>query len=291
MKSLSRRKMMPVTGAAMVALSQYSALAQSKLITAEEVIERIQKNIGVPWREKTVDTFKIGDPKTPITGIATTFMSTFDVLKRAASTGKNLIITHEPTFWNHEDKTEEFSADPVFQAKEEFIRKNRIVVFRFHDHWHMKRPDGIQMGLIETLGWEKYRIGDSTRNFAVPEIRLSALAKELQGKTRSKTARIIGDPQLSVKNVSIGAGYGTLQGVIRSLQQSDVVVVGEVREWEGVEYVHDAITSGAKKGLIILGHAPSEDPGMTYCAKWLKTFISEVPVEAVPAGDPFWPVS
>ncbi len=279
MKSLSRRRMMPVTGAGIFAATQYSAMAQSKFITAKEVIERIQKNVGVPWREKTVDTFKIGDPETPITGIATTFMATFDVLKRAATTGKNLIITHEPTFWNHEDKTEEFSADPVFQAKEEFIRKNKIVVFRFHDHWHMKRPDGIQMGVIETLGWEKYRIGDSTRNFTIPEIRLSALAKELQTKTRSKTARIIGDPQLSVKNVSIGAGYGTLQGVIRSLQ------------WEGVEYVHDAVTSGAKKGLIILGHAPSEDPGMTYCAKWLKTFISEVPVDAVPAGDPFWPVS
>ena len=291
MKSLSRRKMMPVTGAAVFASTQYSALAQTKLITAKEVIEQIRKNIGVPWREKTVDTFKIGDPETPITGIATTFMSTFDVLKRAAASGKNLIITHEPTFWNHEDKTEEFSADPVFQAKEEFIQKNKIVVLRFHDHWHMRRPDGIQMGVIETLGWEKYRIGDSTRNFIIPEIKLSALARELQKKTSSKTVRIIGNPQLTVKNVSIGAGYGTLQGVIRSLQQSDVVVVGEVREWEGVEYVHDAVTAGAKKGLIILGHAPSEDPGMTYCAKWLKTFISEVPVEAVPAGDPFWTVS
>jgi hypothetical protein len=27
---------------------------------------------------------------------------------------------------------------------------------------------------------------------------------------------------------------------------------------------------------------------MRLCADWLKTFISEAPVEWIPAGDPFW---
>ena len=39
---------------------------------------------------------------------------------------------------------------------------------------------------------------------------------------------------------------------------------------------------------ILLGHANSEEAGMEYCARWLKTFIPEVPVEFLPAGDPFW---
>lgn len=288
MESISRRTMIPLVGTALS--TTMSLHAQSSKLTARQVIERIQKNIGVPWREKTVDTFKTGDPDTPVTGIATSFMSTFDVLKRAAASGKNLVITHEPTFWNHEDKTSDFSNDPVFQAKHEFIEKNKIVIFRFHDHWHMRRPDGIQMGIIENLGWEKYRAGESTRQFVLPETTLSTLAKYLQQKTKARAVRIIGNPQLQIRNVSLEAGSTTLQGIIRPLQQSDVVIAGEVREWEGVEYIQDAITSGAKKALIILGHAPSEDPGMTYCAKWLKTFISEVPVEAVPAGDPFWTI-
>jgi hypothetical protein len=29
---------------------------------------------------------------------------------------------------------------------------------------------------------------------------------------------------------------------------------------------------------------------MGECARWLKTFVTEVPVEFVPAGEPFWPV-
>ncbi len=68
--------------------------AQDNRLTAWQVIERIQKNVGVAWRSQTVDTFKAGDPDTKVEGIATTMMATFDVLRRAAASGKNLIITH-----------------------------------------------------------------------------------------------------------------------------------------------------------------------------------------------------
>ena len=57
-------------------------------LTARDVVERIKQNIGVPWTEPTVDTFKDGDPATPVTGIAVTMMATFDVLRRAARTAR-----------------------------------------------------------------------------------------------------------------------------------------------------------------------------------------------------------
>ena len=37
-----------------------------------------------------------------------------------------------------------------------------------------------------------------------------------------------------------------------------------------------------------MGHIPSEQAGMIYCAKWLQTFVTEVPIEFVPAAEPFW---
>jgi hypothetical protein len=77
------------------------------------------------------------------------------------------------------------------------------------------------------------------------------------------------------------------RGVMRTLQESDVLVVGEIREWEGVDYAHDAVAAGNRKGLIILGHAVWEDPGMNECATWLRTFIPEAPVEFIPAGELF----
>ena len=48
------------------------------------------------------------------------------------------------------------------------------------------------------------------------------------------------------------------------------------------------LTAGKQKGLIVLGHVPSEERGMEECAKWLKTFITEVPIQYLPGGDPFW---
>jgi hypothetical protein len=120
--------------------------------TAAEVLAKIQEQVGVPWRKETVDTIKAGDPNTRVTGIATTMFATFDVLQRAAAQGKNLVIAHEPTFYSHQDRTEALATanDPVWAAKEKFVRDHNMVVFRFHDHWHARRPDGILEGMTES---------------------------------------------------------------------------------------------------------------------------------------------
>lgn len=275
-----RREFLVLSGAAMLR-------AQNAPLTAREVVERIQKNVGVPWRTETVDTIKAGTPDTPVRGIATTVMATFDVLQRAAKAGKNFVVTHEPTFYSHEDKIEQLVNDPVYKAKAAFIEKNSMVVFRFHDHWHAHRPDGVMTGMLAALGWEKYR-GETGRGpLTLPPTTLRALAAEVQSKLKIKTIRVIGDPEIKVSKVLLSPGYSSFARAI-SMDGIDVVMIGEGREWEGVEYAQDAIAAGMKKGMIILGHAISEEAGMDNCAKWLKTFISEVPVEFVPAGEPFW---
>src|SRR3954453_16847445 len=88
-------------------------------LTARDVIERIQKNVGVPWRAETVDTIKSGRPDTRIKGIATTMMATLDAVQRAAAAGRNMVITHEPTFYSHEDKTDALKDDPTYKFKQE----------------------------------------------------------------------------------------------------------------------------------------------------------------------------
>jgi hypothetical protein len=55
-----------------------------------------------------------------------------------------------------------------------------------------------------------------------------------------------------------------------------------------VEYVADAQTEGKHKALLLLTHIPSEQAGMDECAYWLKKFVTEVPVQFVPAKQPFW---
>src|SRR5260370_21746924 len=72
------------------------------------------------------------------------------------------------------------------------------------------------------------------------------------------------------------------------MENVEVLLVGETREWETVEYAADAVTEGKRKALIIIGHVPSEQAGMEEGARWLKTVVKKVPVEIVPTKQPFW---
>ena len=260
--------------------------------TAREVIDQIKAHIGVPWREETVDTIKAGDPDTPVTGIATTMMATFDVLKRAQAEGKNLVITHEPTFYSHQDKTDVFEKEnyPVWADKLKFIIDHKMVVWRFHDHWHMRRPDGIMEGVLRSLGWEKFYNPEMRVAKLPAAMTLAALAADVQKKLGAKVLRVVGDRNMKVTTIALQPGAGGPAGHRRAVQRPEVEVllIGEVPEWETIEYVNDASAQGKRKALILVGHIPSEQPGMDNCATWLKTFITNVPVGFVPTIEPFW---
>ncbi|HEU0123839.1 MAG TPA: Nif3-like dinuclear metal center hexameric protein [Bryobacteraceae bacterium] len=264
-----------------------SAAAQPKTLTAGEVVERIRRAVGVPWRAETVDTLKTGNTDTPVTGIATTFMSTLDVMQRAVASGKNMIITHEPTFYAHDDGTKDTAGDSTLLAKQAFIEKNRVVVFRFHDHWHMRRPDGIRTGMLAELGWQQYE-KPGERVLEMPPTTLEALAKSIKDRLRIRAIRVMGNPKQTIARVALNPGYANLAGAVRALQNADVLVIGEAREWEAYEYVQDMLAAGSRKSLIVLGHAVSEEGGMKECARWLKPLVPEVDVAHVPAGEPFW---
>jgi putative NIF3 family GTP cyclohydrolase 1 type 2 len=261
-------------------------------MTAQQIIDRIQKNVGVPWTTPTVDTFKAGDPDTPVSGIAVTMMATLDVIERAAASGRNLVITHEPTFYSHLDKTDdlETQSDAVLAAKQTFIREHHVVVWRFHDHWHRRHPDGIQLGMTRALGWEEFQSATEPHLFTLPATNLRALAESVKRKLGIVAMRVVGDPDMKLSKVALMPGAAGSVPQIRMLQRDDVeaLLIGEVPEWETVEYVADAVTGHKRKALILLTHIPSEQAGMEECAHWLKTFISEVPIEFVAARQPFW---
>ncbi len=262
----------------------------SRPLTAGQVIDRIKANVGIPWRAQTVDNIIAGAAETPVKGIATTMMATLDVVQRAAASGKNMVITHESTFFSHQDRTEQILQDPTYQYKLDFLNRHNMIVFHFHDHWHGRRPDGIATGMTRELGWEKNADPQNPRMFTFPGTPLARFAGEMETKLKIRTMRVVGDPRLPVKRVLASWGNVSLMPGIPFLARPeiDVLVVGETHEWELVEYAQDAIASGQKKALIVLGHVVSEQAGMKYCAEWLKGFINEVPIEFIAAAEPFW---
>ncbi|MES2392090.1 MAG: hypothetical protein V4555_10650 [Acidobacteriota bacterium] len=106
-------------------------------ITAGEAIARIQAAIPLKPPADTVDTIKAGDPATIVTGIVTCFTDSMDVLRQAVALHANLIVTHEPTFYNHRDQATIFTNDPVYKEKLAYMRDHHLVIWRFHDQWHV----------------------------------------------------------------------------------------------------------------------------------------------------------
>ncbi|MBV8866484.1 MAG: Nif3-like dinuclear metal center hexameric protein [Acidobacteriaceae bacterium] len=273
-------------------LSSGPAVAQPPTATARQLVALIHQHLNVQLPATTVDTFKAGDPDTPVTGIAVTMMATFDVLERAAASGDNLIITHEPTFYNHQDTTNQLEkeADPVLAEKQKFIAAHHLVVWRFHDGWHARNPDGILLGMTQALGWQKFQTADQKNLFTLPETTITKLAFDMKRKLDIRVLRVVGDPEMKVKNVAFLPGAAGSARQIAMLEKPEVeaLIIGETPEWETVEYVADAASEGKRKALLILGHIPSEQEGMRECADWLRTFISAVPIGFIPAREPFW---
>src|SRR5882757_4785857 len=96
--SMTRRSLV-VGGASLAAASRVHGFAQAGgALTAGEVVERIKGRVGIPW-----------------------MMATVEVIQRAVAAGRNMIVTHEPTFWSHLDTTKELEGDPAYEFKRRFI--------------------------------------------------------------------------------------------------------------------------------------------------------------------------
>jgi putative NIF3 family GTP cyclohydrolase 1 type 2 len=259
-------------------------------LTAGAAIQRIIAATGATPPPNTVDTIKAGDPNTPVTGIVTTFLDTYQVLQQAVAGGKNLIITHEPTFYNHPDDMTVLGDDPVQAEKLVYIQKHHLVVWRFHDTWHLRHPDGILEGVIEEFGWKPYQSSSDPHLFTLPQTTVAQLAATLRARAGSRLIRVVGDPQMPVTHVALLPGASGLKMQVKVLERDDVqvLVAGEAAEWETVEYARDAAAQGRHKALILLGHEVSEEAGMQYCAQWLKEIFPGMPVEFIKAGEPFW---
>jgi putative NIF3 family GTP cyclohydrolase 1 type 2 len=274
----------------MAVLAVLQAVATAQTPTAADALKRIQQRYTAVLPSDTVDTIKAGDPSTAVTGIATTFLDTMDVLREANRRGANLVITHEPTFYNHRDDTAFFAADPVYREKLAFIQLHHMVVFRLHDGIHSVSPDPMALGLVQSLGWQHYMDEGSPFQVTIPKTTLLKLSRELAAKLNARTLRVVGDPNMEIIHVAIHPGAAGLQKQVLALRSdnTEVLLAGESAEWEAIEYVRDASAQGRHKALILLGHEVSEEAGMKQCAEDLRPLFPNLPVIHIPAAQPIW---
>lgn len=277
--------------AAVLFASALQLHAQAPSLTVEQVIAKMREAAGVTVMPNTVDTIKAGDPQTVVTGIASTITPTMDVLRKAVAAHDNLILTHEPSFYNHLDADTLFKNDPVYQEKQAYIREHGLVLFRWHDGAHTRKPDFIMEGWKQKAGWTTAKIesGEPEMYTSAP-ITVNALAQKLQAATGARVVRVIGDPNLTVTKIAYAPGAPGEARQILALERDDIEVLvgGEIPEWETIAYVWDAQQQGRHKAMILMGHYTSEEPGMENFAAWLKTVLPGTKIDFIPAGESYW---
>ncbi len=92
------------------------------MISAQGLLDRIQKNVGVPWQSQRSDGFSdgilFGKSEATATGIVTTYTSSLQVLKRAVDSGRNSIIRREAPFYSRGERAPLFWRNGPAPAKQ-----------------------------------------------------------------------------------------------------------------------------------------------------------------------------
>ncbi len=270
----------------------------------KEVIDKL-KQFHQPfvWPEKTRDLQLCGDENVECTGICVTCCATYDVIKKCAEKGYNLIISHEGIFFNCEKGGDINHCDnEVVQKKLELIKEHNIVVYRDHDAMHGPFPkDGIRekidlifYGTMKELGWEQYLVKDEKKPlwYKVPEMSAREFANILIEKWNLNGLRIVGNLDSRISTVFIcehvNGGERDLP-TIDSCQKADAIIPLEIVDYTVTTYVRDAASLGMNKVIFEMGHFNAEELGMKYLATILVDEFKndDINVEFVQSGDGF----
>jgi putative NIF3 family GTP cyclohydrolase 1 type 2 len=179
--------------------------------------------------------------------------------------------------------------DRVYAGKNAFIDAHALAIFRLSEHWNARKPDPRAVGLAAAAGWTRYAVGGDALRYEVPPTRLDALASHLKTSLGIRGGmRAIGKPETTVRRIGLLPGLTAIAAAVAMMPTVDVIVAGEVVEWETPTYVQDVVFAGLEKGFISIGRVVDEAQGMQVCADWLRALVPEVPVRFIPAGDPYW---
>jgi putative NIF3 family GTP cyclohydrolase 1 type 2 len=236
----------------------------------------------VDW-DKTVDTFKAGEPAEEVSGIAVGWMSYTWALERAVALSCNLFITHEPTYYDHLDQSERMLRRAEVQRKKRFIEENRLIILRCHDLWDqmpgMGIPDswGELLGLGEMVaGEEFYRVYDVSGKTA------RQVAQQVAAHTQDfgqPGVQLIGPGDKPVRRACIGTGAITPLLWCIDKFKADLAICTD----DGFTYWRDgAYALDNDLPVIVVHHHVSEEAGLRQLAKHMQERFPDVPVQHIP---------
>ncbi len=180
-------------------------------MTNEQVIKKILEYHTYVPNYHGCDEYKAGDPSEECSGVAVALVPTVEVIREAIKSDCNLLVTHEPIYYQTPDFTgwKGNFVNRVQQEKEALIRESGITIWRDHDHMHLHKPDAIFAGVMHYLGWQDYFTGSDDEElpmyypFSIPETTVGRLGEFLVQKIGMNGLRYMGNPTDYINKVAI----------------------------------------------------------------------------------------
>jgi len=236
-------------------------------------------------KEKTVDQI-IAGPDQEIRQAAVCWMPYSWAIREAASGGANLLVTHEPTFYDHFEFRQGLD-QKFFEAKtekEKLIQGLDITILRCHDVWDAVPEIGVPdswghfLGLGDPVASSTYH-----RLYRVEPGTALEASKRIAERTKEagqSTLAFYGDPEARVETIGIGTGCCSSPHDLFALGADMTLCVDDIiRSWIDGEWASDT-----GKPILVVNHGVSEACAMESLASKIKSLLPRVPVSLIQQG-------
>jgi predicted TIM-barrel fold metal-dependent hydrolase/putative NIF3 family GTP cyclohydrolase 1 type 2 len=239
----------------------------------------------------TVDRVVMGNSQKDIKSVLVSWMSDLRAIKHAIDGEYDLLITHEPTFWDSDELNHlhKLPADDVkLQAsllKKQIIEDSGLVIIRNHDVWDRMPNYGIPWALADFLGFDmEPAVIDSSmyqHRYDINPISLKQLTLNI-----SEKLELLGESQIQVfsainplvSKVGIGTGCACSIEIFKSMGCDVSIVCDDGSSyWRDIQWAVEI-----QHPVIRISHATSEEPGMFYMKKYMNEHLPELKVDYLP---------
>ncbi len=232
----------------------------------------------------TCDTIKCGDGEKEVKKVAISMFATPDVVNEAVKWGAEMLIVHEPVYYEHMDKNIDTF---IGEEKKKILEKSGLTVFRFHDYAHAMNPDLIYEGELKYSGLQGKCVNGkyfAVNNFILDnKMTAKEIAKTIQKNLHLKHVRIAGNPD--AEGTKISCCFGTPGHLESELFENDFLLTGEICEWRIGEMARDYAQLGYNKAVIVMSHIGSERAGMMLLSEKMKSAFPALQIKYFECGE------
>lgn len=257
-------------------------------MTATQILEFFFSK--APWinRETTVDRVIVGDGNKPVQRVLVTWMPSLAAVKAAIDGKYDLLLTHEPTFYDHRDyrdNPDDMKKVETSMKKRKLIEDAGLVIVRNHDVWDLFPDIGIPFAWAKHLGFEAKPVqiggGRYMHRYDMEPLTLETFAKQVAARVAAlgeDAVEVFGEPGTMVSKVGVGTGCAT-QPATFQFMGCDVSIVSDdgTSYWKQLQQAKDE-----GHPFIRVSHGVSEEPGMVTLADYLREQLPQLEVKHLP---------